>query len=137
MAVSEEDIYHMVENVPAFVPHLTKDRAKEMLRDDVDGSYLLRFSVNTGSLVLTVSIRGRCKHYVMDETADGTYTFDGDIAAETVIELLKEVCEVGFEDAEGKQVLPSRPCSKAVEAHLAKQVDLLFPVQATSLIRLF
>jgi hypothetical protein len=64
-----------------------------------EGTYLLRFSTNTMTLVLTILIGNDARHFRIDETDEGLFTFDFITEGRTINELL----------AKASPALPTRP----------------------------
>ncbi|EDQ86852.1 uncharacterized protein MONBRDRAFT_10565 [Monosiga brevicollis MX1] len=121
MALQEEDIEHLIREVPAYMPQITKARAREVLANENSGTYLLRFSANSQAIVLTMTIGGKNRHFVLEEDDNRNYTFDFEHSEPTIQQLLNYVEENGFLDEQGVHVRPSRASPVAVEQHLFRQ----------------
>jgi hypothetical protein len=125
MALSEHAALQLVGDVPAFIDKLSKDSAKELIKREADGTYVIRYSAKSSALVLTISHNGRVRHFPITRSGNN-FTLDGQTKKATITELLRALSKKGFKDASGHKVIIGRPCQAAADAHLEEQVGGLY-----------
>lgn len=121
----EEELYHLVEDVPCYVLGLTKDKAKAQLQRATDGTFLLRFSERTGNHCLSMKCDDAVRSFVILQTADGKYTLDQETSEPTVLELIRDAQQNGFLDKNRRRIYPKRPEASVVDENLALKVTMV------------
>eukprot|EP00045_Choanoeca_perplexa_P003923 m.34387 g.34387 ORF g.34387 m.34387 type:complete len:589 (+) comp12297_c0_seq1:109-1875(+) len=120
MSLTEEAALHLVGNVPGFIEHLTKDSAKELLKGEPDGTYVIRYSHRSSALVLSINHNGRARHFPFSRIGRN-FTLDGQTKKPSVSDLLSALGKRGFKDSSGHRVRIGRPSQAAADAHLEQQ----------------
>lgn len=132
MSLTEAAALQLVGDVAGFIDKLTKDSAKELLKSESDGTYVIRYSSKSSALVLTINHNGRVRHFPFSRKGSN-FTLDGQTKKSSLAELLRALGKKGFKDSSGHRVPIGRPCQAAADAHLEQQVGVVAKARRLSL----